>query len=50
VAEYAKQNPADATQMGIKIAQTAGIKQEYGLAFASGFLGTARFEKSEQKN
>ncbi|XP_068743126.1 uncharacterized protein [Montipora capricornis] len=50
VAELAKQNPTDATQMGIKIAQTAGIKPEYGLAFASGFLGTARFEKSEQKN
>lgn len=50
VAEFAKQNPADASQMGIKIAQSAGIKQEYGLAFASGFLGTARFEKSEQKS
>ena len=45
VAEFAKQYPADAAQMGVKIAQSAGIKQEYGLAFASGFLGTARFEK-----
>ena len=49
MAEFAKQNPADATQMGIKIAQSAGIKQEYGLAFAAGFLGTAQFDKSEQK-
>jgi len=46
VAELVKQNPADATQMSIKIAQSAGIKQEYGLAFASGFLGTASFDKS----
>lgn len=45
VAEYTKLYPIDATQMGIKIAQAAGIKQEYGLAFASGFLGTAHFEK-----
>lgn len=46
VAELVKQNPADAIQMSIKIAQSAGIKQEYGLAFASGFLGTASFDKS----
>jgi len=50
VAEYTKQNPTDATQMGIQIAQSAGIKLDYGLAFASGFLGTARFGNSEQKN
>jgi len=36
--------------MGIQIAQSAGIKKEYGLAFASGFLGTASLEKSEQKS
>jgi len=46
VAEFVKQNPADATQMSIKIAQSAGIKPEYGLAFASGFLDTASFDKS----
>ena len=44
---YAKQYPVDSTQMGIKFAQAAGIKQEHGLAFASGFLGAAHFEKSE---
>ena len=49
VAEFAKQNRADATLMGIKIAQSAGIKREYGLAFAVGFLGTAQYDKSEQK-
>ena len=40
---YAKHNPIDAiqiAQMGIEIAQAAGVKKEYGLAFASGFLET----------
>ena len=49
VSEYAKQYPVDATQMGIKIAQATGITPEHGLAFASGFLGAAHFEKSERK-
>lgn len=49
VSEYAKQYPVDATQMGIKIAQATGITPEHGLAFASGFLGAAHFDKSERK-
>lgn len=46
VAEWANQNRADAAQLGFKISQSAHIKPEYGLAFASGFLGTASFDKS----
>ena len=40
---YANHNSIDAIkmfQMGIEIAQAAGVKKEYGLAFASGFLET----------
>lgn len=45
VVEFAKQNRTDAAQMGKKIAESAGIQPEYGLAFASGFYDTARFGK-----
>lgn len=44
VREFAKQYPTDAALMGRDIAKSAGIKEEYGLAFASGFLGTANFK------
>ncbi|KAJ7382648.1 hypothetical protein OS493_033704 [Desmophyllum pertusum] len=44
VGEIAKQHPTDAAAVGRDIAKSAGIKDEYGLAFASGFLGTAKFE------
>lgn len=43
-AEYAKEYPTDAAKMGMKIAKSAGIEQEYGVAFASGFLGTANLK------
>ena len=43
-AEYAKEYPTDAAKMGMIIAKSAGIKQEYGVAFASGFLGTANLK------
>ncbi|KAK2572968.1 hypothetical protein P5673_001989 [Acropora cervicornis] len=36
--------PPDAAKMGMKIAKSAGIEQEYGVAFASGFLGTANLK------
>lgn len=41
VAVLAKEYPTDAAKMGMEFAESAGIKSEYGLAFASGFLGTA---------
>ena len=37
VGEFAKQNRFDAAQMGLKIADNAGIQPEYSFAFASGF-------------
>ena len=43
-AEYAKEYPTDAAKMDMIIAKSAGIKQEYGVAFASGFLGTANLK------
>ncbi|XP_078373077.1 uncharacterized protein LOC144656705 [Oculina patagonica] len=42
--DYAKENPADALKMGQKIAQAANITPDKGMAFAQGFLDTARLE------
>ena len=38
VAEIAKQHPTDAAKMGLEIAKARGIKPEYGVSFAIGFM------------
>ncbi|XP_078373078.1 uncharacterized protein LOC144656706 [Oculina patagonica] len=44
VAEIAKQNPQEAAVLGMEVARKAGVKEEHGLAFASGFLETAKLK------
>ncbi|KAL9970359.1 hypothetical protein ACROYT_G022717 [Oculina patagonica] len=42
--EYYKHNPTDAMQMGRDIAKVANITPDKGIAFAQGFMSTAKFE------